>query len=64
VSQSKNLVVYCPIPDTTWTYGNPTAIGNIKGGDYFFVIWREGAADRQIASDEMTVLFELSFKDP
>ncbi|MGI4851893.1 MAG: hypothetical protein ACRYGR_08125 [Janthinobacterium lividum] len=64
VSASKNMVVYCPIPDKTWDYPAPTAINNIKGGDYFFVIWREGAGDPALGYDQMSVFFELSFKDP
>lgn len=64
IGQTKTLTAYVPIKDTFWDYPSPTAINGIKGGDYFFVLWREGACDSLIALDQITMLFELSFKDP
>ena len=54
---------YVPIKDANWDYPSPTAITNIKGGDYYFIIWREGPGDTIIGSDVMCCTFELSFKD-
>ena len=61
---SKLIQGYVPIKDAHWEYPTPTAISNIKGGDYFFVIWREGFQDPYINSDAMVMMYELSFKDP
>lgn len=63
-STTKCITGYIPIKDAHWDYATPTAIANIKGGDYYFTIWREGAADTNIANDVMYTVFELSFKDP
>lgn len=55
---------YVPFKDANWDYPTPTGISNIKGGDYYFIIWREGPPDAQIGIDFMTIVCELSFKDP
>jgi len=56
--------VYIPIKDAHWDYPTPTAITDIKGGDYFFVMWSEGDADRLLGRELMRFVYELSFKDP
>lgn len=63
-SSSKLTQCYIAIKDTHWDYPTPTGIANIKGGDYYFVIWREGVGDPFIGRDYMACTFELSFKDP
>lgn len=60
----KQVTGYIPIKDATWLYPLPTTISGIKGGDYYFVVWREGPADNAISADKMSMTFELSFKDP
>lgn len=56
--------VYYPIKDVHWDYPTPTAISNIKGGDYFWVMWSEGAADLALGAEQIVFTMELSFKDP
>lgn len=61
---AKQIKAYVPIKDSYWEYPLPTAISGIKGGDYFFVIYREGYQDPNINSDAIIGQVELSFKDP
>lgn len=61
---SRCVTGYAPIKDKFWDYPAPTATTGIKGGDYFFIVWREGSADAYIARDQMSFVFEFSFKDP
>ena len=47
-----------------WDYTqlNSNSVLTIKGGDYFFYLWREGPPDRN-AQANLNVQFTLSFKD-
>lgn len=63
-NSAKSITGYVKFKDAHWDYGTPTAITGVKGGDYYFVIWREGTRDLYINSDAMVTTFELSFKDP
>jgi len=63
-TKSSLQTAYFPIKDAHWDYPNPTANVDIKGGDYFFVLWSEGAADRVLGRDTFKFVYELSFKDP
>lgn len=47
-----------------WDYTQQTSNSNltIKGGDYFFYLWREGPAD-PAAQSNLSVQFSLTFKD-
>ncbi|AXB22593.1 capsid protein [Alces alces faeces associated circular virus MP65] len=63
-NSSKTVTHFIPIRDSHWDYPTPTAIANIKGGDYYFVLWREGSADQFIGNDFINFICELSFKDP
>lgn len=64
--------IYFPIEDE-WEFVTRTG-SDIKGGNYFFVLWREGGPDfvqyteqssvlSQLGSVELKVMFELAFKD-
>lgn len=64
--------LYFPIEDE-WEFVSRTG-SDIKGGNYFFVMWREGGPDyvqytetstvlKELGSIELKVLFELAFKD-
>ena len=59
--------------DTEWDFVSRTG-SDIKGGNYFFVLWREGGPDfvqytasptvtAALGKVQMKVLFELAFKD-
>lgn len=47
-----------------WDYPNATSSGTltVKGGDYFFYLWREGPEDT-VGEVNLNVHFSLSFKD-
>lgn len=61
---SKCFSAYTSFKEKHWDYPLPTAISNIKGGDYYFIMWREGIADTFIGNDVINFVCELSFKDP
>lgn len=56
--------MYYSFKDQVWDYASPGAINNIKGGDYYVVIWREGPGDSYIGRETLNGVVELAFKDP
>jgi len=63
-TNSKILKIYYDFKDQTWDYTDPNSLNAIKGGDYYFMIWREGAADLYLGREQINGIVELSFKDP
>jgi len=61
---SKNIKITCPMKNMIWDYTQPSATNGIKGGDFYFVMWREGYTDNIIGRDEINGIVRLMYKDP
>lgn len=63
-TSTKIIRVNYNFKDQVWDYSDPSQTNAIKGGDYYFVMWREGAPDLYIGREVIQGTIELSFKDP
>jgi hypothetical protein len=60
----KRVDVYVDLKDQVWDYSFPGSVNDIKGGNYFAIIWREGWSDKYIGLDYIGGVCELAYRDP
>ncbi|RYE04778.1 MAG: hypothetical protein EOP33_08590 [Rickettsiaceae bacterium] len=61
---SKKIRVSHSFKNQVWEYSKPTEINGIKGGDYYFIIWREGTEDPILGYEAINGTIQFKYKDP
>ena len=61
---SKMTKLHYDFKDQVWDYAIATANNGIKGGDYYFLMWREGVKDFAPGMDNILGTVHLTYKDP
>lgn len=61
---SKLTKFHYDFKDQVWDYSVPTQTNGIKGGDYYFIMWREGVKDFAPGMDNIIGTVQLTYKDP
>lgn len=63
-NMSKLTKLHYDFKDQVWDYAVPTQTNGIKGGDYYFIMWREGVKDFAPGMDNIVGTVQLTYKDP